>query len=192
MPQDTRSSLVASARQLLDSGGIEAVTLREVGRLSGLSHMAPYKHFADKESLLAAVAARELERLGDIIDRAAGQAFTAREALRTVLHSYTAWAMDHPARFSLVFGTWSGPREELGAAARRTRASLTAVVRQCQVDGSLPGGDTERRTALLLAAVHGAVSLAMAGRLSPDRGGTDPDGLVDDLLELLGSAAGKR
>ncbi|WP_150243260.1 TetR/AcrR family transcriptional regulator [Nocardiopsis quinghaiensis] len=191
MPQDTRGSLVASARRLLDSGGTEAVTLREVGRLSGLSRIAPHEHFADEESLLAAVAAKELERLGGIIDRAAGQAFTAREALRTVLHSYTAWAMDHPERFSLVFGAWSGPQEEPGAAARRTRASLAAVVRQCQAEGVVPDGNAERRTALLLAAAHGAVSLALTGHLGPDRG-AGPEDVVDDLLELLGSAAGKR
>ena len=61
MASDTRDTLVAVAAQLLDEGGPEAVTLREVGHRAGVSHNAPYKHFADKEALLAAVAAFERE-----------------------------------------------------------------------------------------------------------------------------------
>jgi hypothetical protein len=54
--QPTRETLVSAAAELLDRGGPDAVTLREVGHLAGVSHNAPYKHFAGKESLLAAVA----------------------------------------------------------------------------------------------------------------------------------------
>ena len=56
----TREALLDAATDLLDEGGPVAVTLREVGHRAGLSHNAPYKHFADKNALLAAVAAREL------------------------------------------------------------------------------------------------------------------------------------
>ncbi|WP_291410022.1 TetR/AcrR family transcriptional regulator [Actinophytocola sp.] len=54
----TRESLVDAATALLDEGGVAAVTLREVGRQVGVSHNAPYKHFASKELLLAAVRRR--------------------------------------------------------------------------------------------------------------------------------------
>jgi AcrR family transcriptional regulator len=58
----TRDRLVEAAAGLLDEGGVPAVTLREVGRRAGVSHNAPYKHFAGKEELLAAVAAAQLRR----------------------------------------------------------------------------------------------------------------------------------
>ena len=58
----TRARLIEAAAALLEEGGPGAVTLREVGRRVGVSHNAPYKHFADKEDLLAAVAAAELRR----------------------------------------------------------------------------------------------------------------------------------
>ena len=53
----TRGALIDQAAQLLDGGGLEAVTLREVGARAGVSRGAPYRHFADKEGLLTAVAA---------------------------------------------------------------------------------------------------------------------------------------
>ncbi|WP_053614958.1 TetR family transcriptional regulator [Nocardiopsis sp. NRRL B-16309] len=71
---------MTSATGLLDAGGTEAVALREVGPLSGGSRMAPYEHFADKESLLAAVAGREPRRLGGIVDEAARQSRDSRGA----------------------------------------------------------------------------------------------------------------
>ncbi|HEX6345255.1 TetR/AcrR family transcriptional regulator [Umezawaea sp.] len=52
----TRRALLDAAGALLDKGGTDAVTLREVGADAGVSRSAPYRHFADKESLLVAVA----------------------------------------------------------------------------------------------------------------------------------------
>ena len=61
----TRRALLNDAAELLDSGGPAAVTLREVGARAGVSRGAPYRHFADKESLLTAVAVEGWERIGD-------------------------------------------------------------------------------------------------------------------------------
>jgi AcrR family transcriptional regulator len=61
----TRRALLGAAAELLDSGGPDAVTLREVGARAGVSRGAPYRHFADKEHLLTAVAAESWERIGD-------------------------------------------------------------------------------------------------------------------------------
>ena len=56
----TRNSILRAATKLLDQSGPDGVTLRGVAQIAGLSHNAPYKHFQDKEALLAGVAAREL------------------------------------------------------------------------------------------------------------------------------------
>lgn len=192
MANNTREALLASATSLLDSGGIEAVTLREVGRMSGVSHMAPYKHFADKEALLAAVASRELERMNSLIGEAVSQEPAPGRALRSALHSYADWALNHPVLFTLIFGNWSNQHEDLAAAASRARDSLVEAVRLGQSSGELAPGDPERRAALLLSTVHGAVTLSLSGHITRDgKGRADPADLLDDLLDLLtaGSAA---
>jgi AcrR family transcriptional regulator len=184
MPSSTRDALVDAAVQLLDEGGPEAVTLREVGHRAGVSHNAPYKHFSGKEALLAAVAARELTRQATAVA-------TATTTLRAVLHRYIGWALDHPARFRLVFGAWSVGSEELADAAETARAALIALVAGEQQAGRLPDGDPERLAALLQALAHGAVALTLAGHLSPaGKGHASPDDLVDDLIGYL--AGGRR
>jgi AcrR family transcriptional regulator len=195
----TRDRLIEAATRLLDEGGPAAVTLREVGRLAGVSHNAPYKHFAGKEDLLAAVAARQLGG-----PRPAGRAPAGQPDARQLMHAYVRWAMRYPARFKLTFGTWSpGPEPaappsagergttgpgvaELAAAATAARAALVAAVERGQAARHLPDGDPERLAALILAVAHGAVDLALNGHLSPaGKGRARPQDLVDDLFENL-------
>src|SRR3954466_876857 len=61
----TRRALLDAASDLLDRGGPDAVTLREVGARAGVSRGAPYRHFCDKQSLLTAIAAESWDRLAD-------------------------------------------------------------------------------------------------------------------------------
>jgi AcrR family transcriptional regulator len=173
----TRDRLIDMTARLVDQGGPPAVTLREVGRLAGVSHNAPYKHFADKEELLAAVAARELTRR---------QRAVKVTDLRAMMHGYVAWALRYPARFKLTFGPWSRGSAELAEAATAARSVMVASVERAQATGELPAGDPERVAALILATAHGAVDLALAEHLSPTgKGHATPQDLVDDLLHHL-------
>jgi AcrR family transcriptional regulator len=191
MPPDTRDTLIKAATHLLDEGGVEAVTLREVGRLAGVSHNAPYKHFASKEALLAAIAARDLARHTDALTETVADARTPEAALREAMHGYVAWALHYPARFKLIFGAWSIESAELGIAAHAAQATLVRLVSATQDAGALPAGDPVRLASLLRALAHGAADLATAGHLSAEgKGHAGPDELVDDLIDYLRNAMG--
>jgi len=180
--------MVAAAADLLDAAGPAAVTLRAVGQRVGVSHNAPYKHFADKEALLAAVAARELRRRADTAP--APDADPVAE-LKRMARDYVRWAVRHPARFKLTFGSWTRDDAELGAAAGEARGRMVAAVAAAQAAGALPAGDPERVSALLLALCHGAADLALGGHLSRDgKGHADPQDLLDDLFALFERATG--
>ena len=185
----TREALVEAATALLDEGGVAAVTLREVGRQVGVSHNAPYKHFASKELLLAAVAAAELERRRDEIATTAARKRSPEAILRAVLHHYIAWALERPARFRLVFGPWHVESEELTKAAHAAQTGLVDLVAAGQAVGALPPGDPVRLASLLRATAHGAADLAAAGHLAAGgKGNASPEQLVDDLLAHLTGA----
>jgi AcrR family transcriptional regulator len=182
----TREALVEAATALLDTGGPAAVTLREVGRQVGVSHNAPYKHFASKELLLAAVAAAELARRGAGIASTAARKRSPEAMLRAVLHQYIAWALERPARFRLVFGAWQVESDELAKAAHDAQTALVDLVAAVQAAGVLPAGDPVRMASLLRATAHGAADLASAGHLAEGgKGNAGPEQLVDDLLDHL-------
>ena len=162
-------SLIAVAAKLLDKGGPDAVTLRGVGLAAGVSRGAPYHHFATKTELLAAVAARELDLLGD--DFLSVEETGARAA-REMMLIYVRWALQYPERFRLTFGGWEQDDARLGAAAARVREAFVTAVADAQLRRELPTGDPVHLAALLLSAMHGAADLAAAGHLSPIRKGT--------------------
>lgn len=185
----TRVALVEAAAELLEEGGVAAVTLREVGRRAGVSHNAPYKHFTDKEDLLASVVARDLALRHAASQRSRGRK-SAMEFLRHLLRGYIRHALAHPQLFKLTFGPWRTASEELGEAATASRGAFVQAVADAQHDGDLPAGDPERLTALITALAHGACDLALAGHLARGgKGRADPDDLVDDLLAHLAHLA---
>jgi len=174
---------------LLDLGGPAMVTLREVGRRAGVSHNAPYKHFASKELLLAAIASRELSRHSKAM-KALPDGKVSGGAIRGMLHGYIRWAHLYPQRFKLTFGPPIGASDELGQAAGEARALLVDMVRAAQRARQLPPGHPERLASLLQALAHGAADLSLSGHLSKQgKGQASPQDLVDDLLTVLRARA---
>ena len=190
MATQTRDLLVAAAVKLLDAGGPAAVTLRAVGEAAGVSHNAPYKHFTNKEDLLAAVASRELAQQARNIDNGKKLGGPA-ERLHKMMRSYVRWAVAYAERFKLTFGRWTEGTAELAEAASAATSGLVALVAEAQAAGELPAGDPERLAALLLSLAHGAADRAIGGHLSAKgKGHADPEDLVDDLFRHLKRAAG--
>jgi AcrR family transcriptional regulator len=95
-------ALLDAAEHLLPERGPEVLTLREVARHAGVSHGAPYHHFASRDALLAAVAERGFVRLGEAMEGATGR--TPRDRLAGICAAYVGFAARHPTRFRLMFG----------------------------------------------------------------------------------------
>lgn len=134
---DLKRALLDAAITLIDIRGRDALTLREAARRAGVSEAAPYRHFANLDELLGAVALEGYEML--IADlEIAGTARRLREA-------YLAFAGDFPGRYQLMFGPL-GDRK-----ATVLRKDEVAHVAELTEEA---GG---------LAALHGAASLALAG-----------------------------
>ncbi|ONK13868.1 TetR/AcrR family transcriptional regulator [Streptomyces sp. MP131-18] len=180
----TRERLIHAATQLVDEGGPAAVTLREVGRRADVSHNAPYKHFADKQDLLASVAAAELHELAAQLGAAARGCDSGRSAVEAMAVAYLVWAQRHPARFKLIFGPWNHPHDELGRAAAAATAAMNAPVVAAHREGAFAG--TPQQTAALLRALcHGAVDLSLSGHLRKDPETPTPRELVTLLVRSL-------
>ncbi len=100
-----RDSLLDAADALLARDGAQALTLREVAKAAGVSHAAPYHHFASREQLLAAVAARAFAGLAAAMAAAdADRTRTQGERLVDICEVYVEFARARPAQFRLMFG----------------------------------------------------------------------------------------
>jgi AcrR family transcriptional regulator len=99
---DLRAALLDAADALLDEGGDGAVSLRETARRAGVSPTAAYRHFADKEALLAALALRGFEAFGAAMAAAAAAGEVPPHVARG--RAYIRFALARPGRFRLMFG----------------------------------------------------------------------------------------
>lgn len=93
--RDLRPALLRTAARLLEKEGAAGLSLRELARRAGVSHNAPYRHFPDREALLAALAAEGFGRLGEALAQASGRAMG---------EAYVRFALEHPQLFRLMFG----------------------------------------------------------------------------------------
>lgn len=118
---------------LLDEGGPEAVSLREVARRAGVSPTAAYRHFADKEAMQAALAVRGFEAFAAFLAEAASN--NPDESLAAMGQAYVRFAVERPGRFRLMFGTAVAERErypELKAAVERASVRFRGAVNSPQ------------------------------------------------------------
>lgn len=177
----TRRALLAAAATLLDQGGTDAVTLREVGALAGVSRGAPYGHFSDKENLLTAVAVEQWNRMTEQLSALQSQAnLSTKDRLRSALIATIDVARNRPHLYALMFTTPSRDPELLIDAASGSQDIFLAIVAE------LVGSDAARRYgALLMSTAHGIAGMEGSGQLNESKWGTTGDALVDMLIGLL-------
>jgi AcrR family transcriptional regulator len=101
---DLRRVLVDAAFELVGEGGAEGLSVREAARRAGVSSGAPFRHFASREALLAAVAEEAQRRLGTEVARALAEAPAddPLQRFRSVGLAYLHWAKRNPAHFEVI------------------------------------------------------------------------------------------
>ncbi len=185
-----RAACVEAGIRLVEDEGPDAVTIRGVARIAGVSHTAPLHHFRDRQELLDAVADRGFELLVERLDASLSSDATPTAALRAYGRAYVEHAVAHRGLFALMFR----PTAEMqGEASYRRLVELGAAA---QAAGELPGRDPFRLALTLWSSVHGLAALYATSNLGSGLvtgQPTDPrvaaETVLDDLLGALGAAA---
>ncbi|HUL86635.1 MAG TPA: TetR/AcrR family transcriptional regulator [Pseudolabrys sp.] len=193
---DLHRAIVKAALEILGETQSLEFSLRELARRAGVSHNAPYKHFADKRELFAAVSAAGFEMLTKRMAREIVGLGDAREQLFAMLRAYIDQGVENPALYSLMFGGYlsgpdrSRPAIEL-AEANKTKALLADVIIAGGLGRAIPHTSrNERKIAGALLAcwslVHGLTLLLADGLVGPKKkSGALADSLLQGLLDGL-------
>ena len=182
---DLRAALVRAAMELLEESGETALSLRAVARCAGVSPAAPYRHYADREALVSAVAAvgyRELaERLA-----AAHPAPSTPEQLASAGVAYVEFALERPALFRMMFGEpCDRDNDERVAATAAVSLYLREIVARC-----FPHADAEALAPAIWALVHGLAFLHLDGKLDAPTPSAVADQVIGAIHGLLSATAG--
>ena len=157
---DLPNTLVRAAVELLEEGGASELSLRAAARRAGVSTAAPYRHFADRDALLSAVAAVGYRELTEQLV-AAHPAQATPEGLAAVANAYVRFALTRPGMFRVMFAEPCDPTSpERVAAAAVINEYCKALVRQ-----AFPNIDPDPMAIAVWAVVHGLAFLHLDGKL---------------------------
>lgn len=165
---DLKSTLIDAGVKLLSESGMEGLSLRKLAREVGVSHNAPYMHFADKEAVLAAIAEQGFLLLGEAIDagqlQLSDQSIEAR--LQAAAQSYVNFALNHPDHLMVMFGKLdSAAYPDLIETAHATFNKLVTIMQVGHQSGTLVDQPAEQLAMLFWTNVHGLSALLIAQKI---------------------------
>lgn len=169
-----RETLIDQGAQIIEKGGIPALTLRAVAEAAGVSRQAPYHHFGDKNGLLAAIATASFERLARAMCKAGGRYLAGEDRLVALGAAYVRLARQAPQQFELCSGTYIqdfAAHPELLEARATAHAVLDAAMVEYLELNRVPTEGAALASGAAWAMAHGLARLLLGRGLRPGSGG---------------------
>lgn len=159
-----RDALIRAARDLLETDGIDGLSLRALAKATGVTQAAPYSHFRDKDDLLAAIAEEGFQRLALQMAEDATGAASTRERIERLMVSYIRFARENTALFQIMFG------RELSDLRKYPTLAMTAgksyALMSTAIANRLKGEiDTRFMTVTLWSLCHGLTMLIIENKI---------------------------
>ena len=186
---DLHAAFLSASEAILESEGIQALTVRAAARAVGVSHTALQNHFGDLSGLLSDLAGEGYRRFADAIAAAMVDAGAdPKTRMRAMGHAYIGFARAHPGLFTLMFRSerLDFTRPALRENADRARQSLATAIAARAGNQSLTPQDGISRAAASWSLIHGFAVLMLDGRLrwmaSAMGDGIDEEDLLDGVF----------
>lgn len=187
MHEDTKSKILRATRTLIDEEGLEAVTLRAVGIEGGLSRGAAYRHFTNKNDLLAAIALEDFEMLTKSFALLEDSQLSPEEFLSEALQKYYTFGVSNRVHYQLMFTTpWS--EEEYPVLHEKAKLAFeffNRIIIKLPFANEIPADNAASRTAIMFAFIHGLVELHLAGHKEKTKALHDPKTLISIFIRQI-------
>ncbi len=158
---ELRSALVSLAVKEIARAGVEKLSLRSLARQAGVSPTAPFRHFPDKQTLLAGIAIEGFEELARRLTETSESNAGIEERFIELGATYVGFAQDFPVHYQLMFGAVLGDfsaSKELQEASAASYAVLDATLTEIKNNQQLDH-DVATLGGLVWSTVHGMASL---------------------------------
>ena len=194
---DLRNALIQAGLELLSEGGAAALDLRKVARKAGVSHAAPYRHFADKQALIAAINEEGFHRLAERIRSTLREVpDDSVEQLQGIARAYMHFAQENPWLMREMFSGLTIEREafpDLYTASKTVFKLYVEVVKQGQERGDIIDGDPGALAGVLWSLLHGVTMLTIENQMRPYTDGPEGAEMVTRFgVQMLYAGLGRK
>lgn len=166
---DLRRALLDEALRTIQTHGVEHLTLRTVGDRLGVSRSALYRHFADKQALLASVGKEGFRALRQVLADAWEKNGRGRAGFGAMAGAYVQFAVAHPSYYRVMFGGFiesAAKDDHFVAEARAAFQVLVDALVEQQNAGEIRRDEPVLMARFVWAVVHGTAMLVIDGQVS--------------------------
>jgi AcrR family transcriptional regulator len=164
---DLKNKLTRAGEEILETKGLAALTLRATARAAGVSHMAPYRHFDDKNALLASIAENGFNALTQAMEHGRSGEISPELRLLGTGIAYVGFAHDHPGLYRLMFSFGIKDKDRFQGLIEAGDAAFAvcsgAVAEDYAVGGKVSEEMIVNRSIAIWALVHGLSHLVIDG-----------------------------
>lgn len=165
-----RHALIVAGAELIEAKGVAEISLRAVAKQAGVSHSAPYRHFKDKNALLAGITEVGFSQLDEAMKQAViDNPQAPREQLIAAGVAYIDLAIRYKQMHNLMFGgSWQfcDNSDKLKQVSNSAFEGLVKIIKNGQQLELYKKGDAEVLALTAWSLVHGYAMLASTGQLS--------------------------
>jgi AcrR family transcriptional regulator len=165
---DLRRALLDEALRTIETHGVTHLTLRTVGERLGVSRSALYRHFADKQALLATVGKEGFRTLRQALADAWERNGRGRTGFEAMGRAYVQFAVAHPSHYRVMFGGFidsATKGDQFVAEAKGAFQVLVDALVEQQAAGAIRRDDPAQMARFTWAAVHGTAMLVIDGQV---------------------------
>jgi AcrR family transcriptional regulator len=183
---DLRAALLNAALDIINDKGPQHLTIREVARKAGVSHTAPYRHFANKDDLIVAVVKQGFDLLSQTMNaekEAADSDPLSQFAAAGI--AYIDFALNNPAYYRIMYSgdlLSSNGQHTLQHTSTDTFAELVSDIETCQALNIMRPGNPALQALALLSSIHGFVTMVIDNRVAALLGRDYDVNQVRDLI----------
>jgi len=159
-------ALRRAAREILETEGLEALSLRSVARKAGVSHAAPYRHFESKDDLVSQTFEHNYTSFARELESLAAREQTAKQKVGAMIRGFCRAHDDNPTRFNFLVFVQHGQLSKLSREAPTPVTVMRAVLARAIEQSEIPPQDPDLATALVLGAVLQPATFAAYGRIA--------------------------
>ena len=167
---DLKNTLIKAGVEILSKEGVGGLSLRKVAQRAGVSHSAPYAHFPDKQSLIAAISTEGFNQLYTELEAAISpHKKNPKKQLIEGAKAYVRFAEQNTDTFNIMFSGVLEKEKDYPSfveISSKTFKLVVDVVQACQDAGILPTAPANLMAVSVWGQVHGILSLALEGQVS--------------------------